>query len=143
LHPETTSFALAADRAVAKVIDGDAVVIDTVTGRYYSLEGVGETAWSLIVSSVPLREAAAIMRERYETGDADVVADLTELAEKLLEENLIVEAPEAQLAALPPGGAKGAYSKPELVVYRDMEDLLAFDPPLPAADLKVWSAPDD
>ena len=45
MFTETTRFRLASERAVAKVIDEDAIVIDTITGRYYSLEGPGEAAW--------------------------------------------------------------------------------------------------
>ena len=57
--PEDSRFRLAGDRAVARVIDGDAIVIDTLTGRYYSLEGPSQTAWSLLVASRSLDEVAA------------------------------------------------------------------------------------
>jgi Coenzyme PQQ synthesis protein D (PqqD) len=136
-----TRFQLAADRAVAKVVDGDAIVIDTITGRYYSLEETGEAAWSLLVASHTPAEAAEALRERYDTGDADVVADVWRLAQELLDENLLVEAPEAEPGELPAfEGTPGPYTPPELAVFTDMEDLLAFDPPLPVADVSVWTA---
>ena len=142
--PESTRFRFASERAVAKVIDGDAIVIDTVTGRYYSLEGTAEVAWSLLTSSLTIGEVAEALRARYETGEADVVADVSRLAQELVDESLIVEAPDA------PGSAAdateepaGDYSAPTLTVFRDMEDLLAFDPPLPVADVNVWTAKPD
>ena len=145
MFTETTRFRLASERAVAKVIDEDAIVIDTITGRYYSLEGPGETAWSMIVSSMTLGEAADAMRRRYETADADVLGDLIRLADQLVEENLIVEAPDEAASPPPPGidGTGAVYSPPEVAVFRDMEDLLAFDPPLPAVDTSVWSGKRD
>ena len=140
--PDTSRFRLAADRAVAKVIEDDAIVIDTITGRYYSLEGTGETAWSLLVDSHSLAEVADALRQRYDTVEADVVADVARLAEQLLEEKLLVPALEG--APSPPlphdTGSRGPYLPPELTVFRDMEDLLAFDPPLPAADPALWAA---
>ena len=142
--PETTRFRFAAERAVAKVIDGDAIVIDTVTGRYYSLEGTAEVAWSLLTSSLTIGEVADALRARYETGDADVVGDVSRLAQELLDESLVVEAPEAEASTPPPSEEKAdEYSAPTLTIFRDMEDLLAFDPPLPVADVSVWTTKPD
>ncbi len=142
--PETTRFRFAAERAVAKVIDGDAIVIDTVTGRYYSLEGTAEVAWSLLTSSLTIGEVADALRARYETGDADVVGDVSRLAQELLDESLVVEAPDAEASTPPPSEEKAdEYSAPTLTIFRDMEDLLAFDPPLPVADVSVWTTKPD
>ena len=144
MHPEETRFRLAADRAVAKVVDGDAIVIDTVTGRYFSLEGTAEAAWSLLVGFHSPAEVAAALGERYETGGADVLADVSRLVEELVAQNLLVEAPGAE-AVDGPGfeGPRLPYAAPELTVFTDMEDLLAFDPPLPVADVSVWTAKPD
>jgi hypothetical protein len=144
MPPETARFRFASERSVAKVIDGDAIVIDTVTGRYYSLEGTAETAWSLITSSLSLAEVADALRARFETGDADVLGDVTRLAQELLDEHLIVEAPDAEAA--PPAASDeppAGYTTPTLTVFKDMEDLLAFDPPLPVVDVGVWTAKPD
>jgi hypothetical protein len=134
--PEETRFRLATERAAAKVIDGDAIVIDTVSGRYYSLEGTGEAAWSLLTASFSLREVA----DSYETGEADVLADVSRLAEELVAERLIEEAPEAPAGEPPQPGAgpRPPYTAPAVTIFRDMEDMLAFDPPLPQA-AGVWT----
>ena len=84
MPPEDARFRLAADRAVARVIDGDAVVIDTLTGRYYSLEGPSQIAWSLLVASASIGEVAWAMRARFDTGDADVTGDVARLADDLV-----------------------------------------------------------
>ncbi|HEX4521458.1 MAG TPA: PqqD family peptide modification chaperone [Gaiellaceae bacterium] len=145
MHPESARFRLAADRAVAKVIDGDAIVIDTITGRYYSLEGASETAWTLLCASYSLAEAAEALKARYETGGADVISDLGTLATELVAENLLVPADGVEPPAAPtrPDGPPVPYTTPALTVFRDMEDLLAFDPPLPVSDVSVWTAGPD
>jgi hypothetical protein len=143
--PEDSRFRLADDRAVARVIDGDAIVIDTITGRYYSLEGPSQTAWSLLLASLSLGEVAAALRERFETGDADVLADVGRVAEELVAEKLLVPVERGSgVAPSPPPssneGPRAAYTAPAVTVFRDMEDLLAFDPPLPVSDVTVWTA---
>ncbi|HEY4348831.1 MAG TPA: PqqD family protein [Gaiellaceae bacterium] len=143
LLPENARFRIAADRAVARVIDGDAIVIDTLTGRYYSLEGTSQVAWTLLASAVPLSTIAAELRERFETGDTDVLGDVSRLAAELVGEKLLVEAGEAEgnEPAVPSDDApRSPYAPLAMTVFRDMEDLLAFDPPLPVADVSVWTA---
>ncbi len=46
--------ALNGEVATAKVIDGEAIVINVVTGRYYSLEGPGALAWALLAAGATL-----------------------------------------------------------------------------------------
>jgi len=36
------------DQIAAKVMDGEAVIIDLASGVYYSMDGVGGLIWSLI-----------------------------------------------------------------------------------------------
>jgi hypothetical protein len=143
MPPEDRRYAFASERAAMKVIDGDAIVIDTVTGRYYSLEGTGEAAWSLLTASLALHEVAEQLARRYEAGDADVLADVTRLADQLVEENLLIVS-DAQPATVPaaPAGDREPYTAPALTVFRDMEDILAFDPPLPQPGT-VWTARPD
>ncbi|HWE81416.1 MAG TPA: PqqD family protein [Gaiellaceae bacterium] len=125
---------------MARVIDGDAVVIDTITGRYYSLEGPSETAWSLLVASASLAEIAAAMRERFDVGEADVPGDLERLASELVAENLLRPTDSPGEKPEPYDGEKAPYVTPTVTVFHDMEELLAFDPPLPVADVSVWTA---
>ena len=142
MSTDQSRYAFAADRAAAKVIDGDAIVIDTITGRYYSLEGTGEAAWALLVSSLSLSDVADALRERYDTGTADVLADVRRLADELVSEHLLVEAPNGAQTAPAPAfeGTRAAYAPPTLTIFRDMEEILAFDPPLPGANTTVWTA---
>ena len=141
MFTDETRFQVCTERAVAKVIGDEAIVIDTVTGRYYSLEGSGEVAWTLLAASLSLAEVAEALGERYEVEPAVALADVRHLAEELVDEQLIrvadgtVGGPTPELNA-----AHNGYVAPSLTVFRDMEELLAFDPPLPGANTTVWTA---
>jgi hypothetical protein len=132
-------------KAAGKVIDGEAIIINAVTGRYYSLDESACVAWvHLAAGSAPSAAVAAILA-RYEVDEEVVRRDLEALVERLVAEDLLLEDPpghngtsvdESGLHA--PGGERRPYATMELVTFTDMEDLLAFDPPLPAVEPHEW-----
>jgi hypothetical protein len=129
-----TRFSVRTNDVAAKIIDGEAIIINLANGLYYSLAGVGSEIWALIEGGVSLGEMAAILGARYARGHAEVASDLERLAQELLDENLVAIAPadghpHGDPAALP--GAGQAYAPPALQIYRDMAELLALDPPMP------------
>jgi hypothetical protein len=127
--------------ATGKVIDGEAVLINVVTGRYYSLCDAGCTAWLVLGSGGSVLEAQTAIAERYELGGAPLRDDLAVLVEELLDEQLVIElGPGAEPEQAdgpglgPPADPLPPYTTVRLQTFKDMEDLLAFDPPLPMAD---------
>jgi hypothetical protein len=124
----------------AEVIDGEAILINLSSGVYYSLDKAGGLAWELIAAGHSLAEAAAAVAGRYAVPPAQAEADVLRLAEDLLREGLVRPAP----AAAPPASAasevaeKLPYESLALTIYRDMGDLLALDPPMPALDDIPW-----
>jgi hypothetical protein len=123
---------------VAKVMDGEAVIINLATGTYYSMADVGAAIWSMIESGRRLDEIVAALAQRYDMELSTIQADVLRLADELLREQLVVitEEAEGDAAIEPHDTQKLPYSPPQLCLYRDMEDLLALDPPTPAlADL--------
>lgn len=140
--------ALNAEVATAKVIDGEAIVINVVTGRYYSLEGSGAIAWAWLAAGATLGEAAAALADRFGVDAARARDDVAPLADELVAEQLLVRGDGAVAGAPDPAlgqseglrAVGGAYAPPKVVRFTDMEDLLAFDPPLPATDAELWPA---
>ncbi len=136
--------ALNSEVATAKVIDGEAIIINVVSGRYYSLEGAGGLAWTLLAGGATFAEAAGVLGDQYEVDSARAQADLERLAAELLDEQLLVRAEGAAPAAVPEAPAQRApYQGLRLVTFSDMEDLLAIDPPLPPTDAELWPAQPD
>lgn len=127
----------------AKIIEGEAIVINVTTGRYYSFEAASAVAWVHLASGAPLDDAAAAIAARYDVAADMARADLQRLAGELVAAELVVAAPAGaapaageDLEALEAVPATPApYPGLELLTFDDMEDLLAFDPPLPAAEV--------
>jgi hypothetical protein len=128
-----------------KVLDGEAIIINVSTGRYYSMDGVGALAWSLLEAGPTAGEIARSIAALHEVPDDAALADVLRLLGELLEEGLVVVgdagvAP-AGPAPAPPAAGRAAYSPPVLNVYTDMADLLALDPPMPMlADIPKGSS---
>jgi hypothetical protein len=128
-----TRFRLNAERVAAKVVDGEAIVINLVNGRYYSLDGASGLAWQLVVGGHGMDETAKQIAAAYDVQESVARADLSHLVSDLLAEGLVFEAGDGDLAAEPPATpeVRLAYVPLELVSYTDMEELLALDPPMP------------
>jgi hypothetical protein len=137
-------YRLNADSAAGKVIEGEAIVINAVTGRYYSLEDAACVAWVQLAAGSPVEDVVAAIVERYEVDPQVARADVVALAERLANEDLLIAAdgaaPEPVDESLLPaaGGALRPYTTIELATFTDMEDLLAFDPPLPVTEPHDW-----
>ncbi|MFN2569496.1 MAG: PqqD family protein [Candidatus Dormibacteria bacterium] len=153
--PDTQRFRLNAERVTAKIMDGEAIIIDVVTGRYHSLEGTGAPIWSLLSGGATVTEAAGSITDGYEVDAPTARHDVERILEELVAQELLVMDASAATpdpspapaprpgdsAAPPPASGRLPYLAPALTTFTDMEDLLAFDPPLPAMDTQVWRAP--
>jgi hypothetical protein len=145
---DTIRHRVNAGTAAGKVMEGEAIVINAVNGRYYSLDEAACVAWVHLAGGSTLADVVAAIVARYEVEAAVACADVIALAQQLVDQDLLLVAEEAHEASaqrpvdeseLPPaGGARAPYSTPELVTFKDMEDLLAFDPPLPVTEPHDW-----
>ncbi len=81
-------YAVNSEVAVAKVIDGEAIVINVVTGRYYSLEGPSATAWQLLAGGATAEEAGAALAAAY---DVDAETARAALASLPPEQKQVIE----------------------------------------------------
>lgn len=118
----------------ARVIEGEAIIINLASGMYYSLDEVGGAVWSLLERGHSLEEGAAAIAARYGIGEERARADIRRLVGELHDEGLVVrlEHPSSAPALEPDGQVmKGSYEPPRLNKYDDMAELFAQDPPLP------------
>jgi hypothetical protein len=121
----------------AKVIDGEAILINLSTGLYYSMGKVGGRVWSLIEQNRNCRDIASAISAEYEITAAAAANDVAELVAQLAAEKLIDAGPQDEAPRAAPqqaanGTARAAYAKPELRKFADMAEIFAMDPPLPA-----------
>ena len=126
-----------------EVIEGEAILINLASGIYYSMAGVGGVVWSLIAAGHRLEDVATTIAERYEVTPERAQADVQRVAAELVEHRLAVrcdgEAPDRPTAT-PAAASKLPYEEPSLIVYRDMGDLLALDPPAPGLKDIPWTS---
>lgn len=136
-------FRVNTDSVAAKVIDGEAIIINLETGVYYSLDGTGGEVWSLLEEHHPVDAVVASLAARYGIPEGQCAADVRNLIEQLVAEHLLVptEASANGSPVVEASPASGAYAPPRLNVYRDMGDLLALDPPVPGLEPIPWDDP--
>lgn len=130
----------------AKVMDGEAIMINLANGMYYSMDSVGGLVWELIETGLNLGDMATIVSQHYGVTLDQALQDIQHLAEELLAEDLVkvlsdkapmgLAAPEAPAQPMP-------YETPKLNIYRDMAELLALDPPVPGVGDDLWADPSE
>lgn len=131
------------DEVAAKVIDGEAIIINLANGTYYSMDKGGAFVWELLQQRRSVGEIADALAARYDVSSADARADVQRLMSDLLNERLIDPAGEERTgeSAPPSFDQRLPYERPSLNIYRDMGDLLALDPPTPGLD-SPWKDPE-
>ncbi len=144
--PSDTRVTLNTEVAAAKLIDDEVIIINVITGHYYSLEGTASFVWRRLSQAASVDEIARDLSERYDVGEAQAQADLEQLVADLREHRLVVPLPPAHRqerleANLGSAGQRLPYTPARLQVFTDMADLLKVDPPLPSGAPEVWQAP--
>ncbi len=125
----------------AKVLDGEAIMINLSNGMYYSMDKVGGLIWEAIEEGHDLEEIVSTVLSRYDVALEEAMADVRRLAEELIRENLVVvseQPPSPRTTQDGPPQQRRAYETPRLNIYRDMGDLLALDPPMPYLEETPW-----
>ena len=122
------------EEVIAKAMDGEAVIINLANGVYYSVDNVGGAIWEMMNDGWRMDEIVAAITARYDVPLPRAEADVLRLGADLLREELVAlaapdDTPRRKIEAAPT--LKLPYESPQLNIYRDMQDLLALDPPTP------------
>lgn len=141
----STRFRLNSDEVVSKVIDGEAVIMNLTNGVYYSTDRLGAEIWERVIGHESVEAIRSDLGNRYPAHQSQIASDMTEFVEQLVSEELVFPTsgdetePSTQTTEPPASGNEDlAFSSPRLVVYRDMGDLLALDPPQPGLEKTAW-----
>ncbi len=106
---------------VYEQFEGEIVIVNLETGKYYSTRGSGAWVWSRLMHGTRLPELVAQSGAMPEPIESFV--------EQLYVEGLIVERqPETQAPAGDPEPPPAGFSAPSLERYNDMQDILLLDP---------------
>jgi len=120
------------DDVAAKVIDGEAIIMNLSNGLYFSMDRVGSAVWEMVEAGLSVDEMSSTLDARYDVDGDAIRDDVNRLVAELLAERLVLVT-ETEPSSPPStlGAADHPYSSPTLNKYDDMADLLALDPPMP------------
>jgi hypothetical protein len=131
-------------QVAAKVMDGEAILINLATGAYYSIGATGGFIWSLIERRLSIQDIVRAVTAHYDVAQPRAEADVLRLSEELISEGLVVAASASGVAAgvAPPsdGAAKLAYQAPAIEKFTDMAEMFALDPPLPGLSYETTNS---
>jgi hypothetical protein len=125
--PDLGVYAVAGEEIIFESFDGDAVVLDIGTGKYFGFSDLGSCAWEALAAQVPASALLGLGADGNRIGAADLQAFL----DRLLEYGLVVPQPEKTGEELPASlAARFAAVKEPLGVERhdELADLLQADP---------------
>jgi len=122
----------------AKVIDGEAIILDVTRGAYYSMDGAGAVIWAGLEQGRSLGAILGMLEARYDGTRSEIEQHLGRLTDELLREGLVISANGSAPVSLESTGDSAAprlpFTAPTLHKYTEMGDLLALDPPMPVLD---------
>ena len=129
--------------AAAKVLEGEAIIINLSNGIYYSMDNVGAFIWEQITGGLSLGEIVATVTAKYEVSAPQAQADVERLAGELVEEGIVRPRRRRLISRWSRRSRRYGlpYDPPRLEIYRDIGHLLALDPPMPGLGDVPWNAP--
>ncbi len=76
------------EEVVYRDLEGEAVVLNLKTGRYFGLDPVGTRIWQLLPDH-SLREILRLLVAEYEAGERQIGEDMLRLMEELRDKQLV------------------------------------------------------
>jgi hypothetical protein len=117
-------------RFVDESVDGEALIMDMVTGTYYTCLGPATIAWDALKRGVEPGDVASMIATMYEADVAAVEGDVDAFVAELVQEEMLVvqEAAPAGGPVEPPPAPGGPYEPMRIERYTDLADLILLDP---------------
>ncbi|BBK30822.1 coenzyme PQQ synthesis protein D (PqqD) [Stella humosa] len=114
------------------VIDGEVVLVNTVSGFYFSLRGTGAAMWAGIEGGRSIAQVTQWTQEQYGLAPAEAAAAVAGLVEALVADDLLLRSDQPpaitadRSALLPAAGTP--FTPPVVERFTEMQDLLTLDP---------------
>lgn len=78
-------------RVVGEVLDGEAVLLDLASGKYFSLNRSATRMWELLAERRGVEQVVAQVLNEFSADEATVRADLAALIADLLAKGILIE----------------------------------------------------
>lgn len=119
-------------RVTHEAIDGEIIIIDLVTGAYFSLRDTAAEVWAHVADDGTTEEALTqAFALRYEAAEDEIGSTLGDFLLQLEQEQLVVASPNgdgAEPRPIAPAGERRPFTPPLLEKYTDMQDIILLDP---------------
>jgi hypothetical protein len=128
-----TFFGQNAAEVASESFDDGLVLINFLTGRYFTMNRSGELVWACL-SSATTAETITDHVARTAGAERDrVSSDVEQFLETLKSERMVTvwraeEGPTSSSNSMPPAPDALAYERPQLQIYDDLSDLILLDP---------------
>lgn len=86
---DTTTTVTASDHPTTTTVDGELVLLNTETGTYQGLTGVGPRVWELLQEPTTVQYLADTIAEEYDVADASCEEDILEFVRTMVDEKLV------------------------------------------------------
>ncbi len=126
-------YTIKSPQVIHETVDAEAVIVNLETGNYYMLKETGERIWAALARGASVRNIVDELGGAADGTDGVLEATVSAFLGELLEEGLIVPAPEAadapRAAGAPAGAGRGTpVPPPVLQKFQDMKELILLDP---------------
>ena len=78
---------------VFTLMDQDAILLNTLTGKYYGLDDIGARLWNLIAGGSSAEQACQVLLQEYEVSEEQLSQDILELIDQLVKNDLLAIRP--------------------------------------------------
>jgi hypothetical protein len=126
---------------VSETIDGEAVILNLNSGRYFNTDGAGAVMWSAIQNGATITALTQTLAAHFVIDDPAATNETARFVSTLLEHELVrTEHAEEDHKVSFPEGPRLPFASPVLTVHSDLDDLLLLDPVHDVAEAG-WPAP--
>lgn len=133
------SYTINPARAISETLDGETIIINLVTGSYYSLNEQGTLLWDHLRAGYTPSSICARLTELYPHEAARIESSVAACMETLLTDGLIAPLTAGVRTELPLPDATDTFVPPAIVKYDDMQEMLLADP-IHDVDTSGWPA---
>jgi hypothetical protein len=125
-------FAPPADHIVAKLVDEEVIVINLLSGVYFSMEGAAAKIWRDLYSGISRDALEEDARQAF-PDCSTLHSDFDRFFGTLVADGLLVETANRPLPAeeLEAMSWPSVYTAPGRMSFDDVAEMVALDPPLP------------
>jgi predicted transcriptional regulator len=102
-------------------MEGETILLDLSTGRYYTLNRLGSVIWEHCNGHSTISDIHAVLCDRFEVAPDRALCDLVALVNQLVQEGLLQQ--ERRWGRM--NGKKESYVQPELAKHELLRDITA------------------